>query len=112
ILIRWAMAIGIVLAFLALIYFLRKLTRFGIRKIISWMNRDFEGVKIKNYQFISPYRIKVWMIKTLRWVYIVLFFLLTGISIILFFIIFPATELWAYMFLHAIWNPLKEFGFY
>lgn len=110
ILIRWAMAIGIVLAFLALIYFLRKLTRFGIRKIISWMNRDFEGVKIKNYQFISPYRIKVWMIKTLRWVYIVLFFLLTGISISLIFSIFPATEHWAYMFLHGIWKPLKELG--
>lgn len=108
--IRWIIATSIILGCIAVVYFLRKLVRIVIRKLILRMNRDFDGIKIKDYQFLSPRRFKVLLIKILQWIYLILAFLLTGGAISLIFSIFPATEHWAYMLLNWVGKPIKELG--
>lgn len=108
--IRWAMAIGIIASFVFVVYCMRKLVRWLTKKLLLKTGSDFDGFKIKNYQFLSPRKFRMILIKVIRYTHIILFLILSGIAISIIFSIFPATEHWAYMLMHWIKEPLKDLG--
>ena len=107
---RWLLAIGIIIGFIALVFLIRRLFRFIIRKIILQKKKEKKGLKIKNYQFMNPRQLRMLLVRLLKWAHLIIFFLLTGVAISMIFSIFPATEHWAYMLLHWIGIPLKDLG--
>ncbi|WP_165601765.1 hypothetical protein [Chryseobacterium sp. CBo1] len=52
---NWLTALGIVAAFFLLVFFINKLFRRLIKKLILWKTIDKSGLKIKNYQFLFAY---------------------------------------------------------
>jgi len=106
---RWLMTLGIVLAFFTLLKLSRKLFRFLIRKIVERTTSGTpKSLKFKNYEILSPRKLRIVLVRILKWMHLLVFFILIGLAVSLIFSIFPATEHWAYQFLHFITVPLKD----
>ena len=107
---RWLTAIAIIIGFIALVYFVRKMFRWVIRKLVLNTEVENPGIKINNYQFINPRQLKVFLVKVLKWLHVLVFFFLLSVAISFIFSVFPATENWAYLLIHWILDPIKDLG--
>ncbi len=105
---RWLLAFGIVIGFLLVTFLMRKIISMFTRKIIKINENDIRSMHIRQYKLISPRQIRVFLIRTLKWIHIALYLFCLYISLSLIFSIFPATEHWAYRLLHWIWIPVKD----
>jgi len=107
---NWLTALGIIVTFFVLVFFINKLFRRLIKKLILWKTIDKSGLKIKNYQFLSPRKFRFLIIKILTWIRILIVLTLVYVALSIIFGIFPATIPWAYSLAHWIWEPMKEVG--
>lgn len=107
---RWATAVGIFTAFLVLIFIGRRSYKFLFRRISHRRKGASAGIMIKNYQFLSAYRLKKVSLQLLKLLYFLLSLVLLYIFFGFEFSLFPATQQWAYKLIAALWDPLKEIG--
>lgn len=106
---RWLMTLGIVVAFFVMLKLSRRLFRFLIRKTVEkTTSQNPERLKVKNYEILSPRKLRMVMVRVLKWAHILVFFVLLSLAVSLIFSIFPSTEHYAYRFLHFVIVPLKE----
>ncbi|MDV6168719.1 mechanosensitive ion channel family protein [Flavobacterium sp. DG1-102-2] len=107
---RWATAVGIFAAFLVIVFLGRKVYRFLFRRISHRRKGQASGIMIKNYQFLSAYRLKKVSLQLLKLFYFLLSLVFLYIFFGLEFSLFPATQQWASRLIAALWDPLKEIG--
>lgn len=107
---RWLSAVGVAIGFIVVILLLN----WAFRKIFFIMARKSAkkatGFRIRNYQFISPGKLRRLVFRSIKTTRAILQLLLLYIAISIIFSIFPATRNWAYLLIHWLKAPLYEFA--
>lgn len=106
--------IGLLLFVLVVLFIIIKFTHKGFTWFNQWLlkkgKRFINGVKLKNYEFLSQEReeqLLRWLLKMLKWFFILIVVYLT-LPVV--FSIFPATTGMASTLLGYVLDPLKAFG--
>lgn len=108
--IRWLSAAGIVAGFFVVTWLINRLYRILFRFILRKKNRYSDGIKVKNYQMLSPIRLIRFGLKLLAVLRVALILVSLAFALSFLFSIFPATETLAYRLLGYTWEPLKDLG--
>jgi len=108
--IRWAKVVGIALAFLLVVKLLNQFFRRFINYLIV-KNKTFKkGLKVRQYELISPSLLRRQIVQIIKFIRIVIILILLYIALSLIFSVFPRTKDWAYLLFKFVYDPLKDMG--
>src|SRR5690554_5126497 len=91
-----------------LLYLTKRFFRFIIKKVNKSTTILNQGIKVRNYEIINRKQIRRSVIKTLKLIKFVFYFIILFFSIPIALRIFPATEIWATELQKVILDPLQS----
>src|SRR5690606_41925941 len=91
-----------------LLYLTKRFFRFIIKKVNKSVTILNQGIKVRNYEIINSKQIRRSVIKTLKLIKFVFYFIILFFSIPIALRIFPATEIWATELQKVILDPLQS----
>lgn len=107
---RWLKVATIIIVFFIVLKILNTIFRRYINYLLI-KNKSFKkGIKIRQYELISPRLLKrqfIQIVKVVRFIFIIL---ITYLSLSLIFSVFPRTKDWAFTLWKLIYDPLKDMG--
>lgn len=103
--------VGYAALVIAILWFLLWIFQLLFKRIRLWIFRKrkkLPGVKLRNYQLLSPQYMLEGIIQILKIIKTLLIVLAVYLGLSVIFSIFPYTHNWASILLGWVWNPLKE----
>ncbi|WP_114777668.1 mechanosensitive ion channel family protein [Botryobacter ruber] len=110
ILLEIGLAIIALLVFYLLFRYINKLFRYIFVKIKRQQNKRLKGVKVKDYELLTPKRVVYMVLVLAKFIRVLVLFLLVYFLLPVLFSIFPWTEGYADTLLHYILTPLRKIG--
>ena len=110
ILIEIGLAVLVLLVFIVLIRFANRFFRFVFEKIEAQQNERLKGVRVKNYEVLTPEREVAVVLTVAKFIRLVTMFVLVYFLLPVLFSIFPYTEGYADTLLLYILSPLRKIG--
>lgn len=110
IMIEIGLAILVLVIFFFLVRFINKLFQLVFTKIEQQQGKTLKGLKLKNYEMLTPEREVAVLLAVARFVRLITLFILVYILLPVLFSIFPWTEGYADTLLQYILNPLRNIG--
>lgn len=110
IMIEIGLAILVLVIFFFLVRFINKLFQLVFTKIEQQQGKTLKGLKLKNYEMLTPEREVAVLLTVARFVRLITLFILVYILLPVLFSIFPWTEGYADTLLQYILNPLRNIG--
>lgn len=110
ILIEIGLAVLVLVIFFFLVRFINKLFQLVFTKIEQQQGKTLKGLKLKNYEMLTPEREVAVVLTVARFVRLITLFILVYILLPVLFSIFPWTEGYADTLLQYILNPLRNIG--
>ncbi|MHA6248602.1 mechanosensitive ion channel family protein [Pontibacter sp. CAU 1760] len=110
ILIEIGMAILVLVMFFFLVKYINKFFQFVFTKIEAQQGHTLKGLKVKNYEMLTPEREVAVILTVARFVRLITLFVMVYILLPILFSIFPWTEGYADTLLQYILNPLRDIG--
>ena len=104
------LALLVLVAFFLLIKYVNKLFRYFFKKIEEQQNKRIKGLKVKNYELLTPEREVGLLLTAMKFVRLIVIFMLVYFLLPILFSIFPWTEGYADTLLLYILNPLRKIG--
>ncbi len=110
ILIEIGLAILVLVIFFFLVKYINKFFQYVFTKIEHQQGRTLKGLKVKNYELLTPEREVAVVLTVTRFVRLITLFVMVYILLPVLFSIFPWTEGYADTLLQYILNPLRDIG--
>ncbi|MFD2513989.1 mechanosensitive ion channel family protein [Pontibacter locisalis] len=110
IMVEVGLAILVLIIFYFVIMYVNKLFHFIFRKIDEQQGKRLKGVKVKNYEMLTPEREAAVILAVVRFIRLITVFILFYILLPVLFSIFPWTEGYAETLLLYIISPLRKIG--
>ncbi|WP_439880852.1 mechanosensitive ion channel family protein [Pontibacter sp. MBLB2868] len=110
ILIEIGLAALVLIVFFILIKYVNKLFQYIFGKIEEQQGKALKGLKVKNYEMLTPEREAAVVLAAMKFIRIITIFILIYILLPVLFSIFPWTEGYADTLLLYILSPLRKIG--
>ncbi|MCC9165365.1 mechanosensitive ion channel family protein [Pontibacter harenae] len=110
ILLEVGLALLVLVVFFLLIKYVNKLFRFLFLKIQRQQNQRIKGVKVKNYELLTPDRQVAMVLTVAKFMRVLVLFMMVYFLLPVLFSIFPWTEGYADTLLAYIISPLRKIG--
>ncbi|MCX2740559.1 mechanosensitive ion channel family protein [Pontibacter anaerobius] len=110
ILIEIGLALLVLLVFYVLVKYVNKFFQFIFLKIEEQKDKRLKGLKVKDYEMLTPEREVAVVLTVARFIRLITLFVMVYILLPVLFSIFPWTESYADTLLSYILNPLRNIG--
>ncbi|PRY15006.1 mechanosensitive ion channel-like protein [Pontibacter ummariensis] len=110
IMIEVGLALLVLVVFFFLIRYVNKLFQFIFQKVEEQQDKTLKGLKVKEYQMLTPEREVAVVLAVGRFIRLITIFILIYILLPILFSIFPWTESYADTLLLYILSPLRKIG--
>ncbi|WP_299758774.1 mechanosensitive ion channel family protein [uncultured Pontibacter sp.] len=110
IMIEIGLALLVLLVFFLLVKYVNKFFHFIFRKIEEQKDKRLKGLKVKDYEMLTPDREVAVVLTVAKFIRLITLFVMVYILLPVLFSIFPWTEGYADTLLQYILNPLRNIG--